>query len=149
MANEHLTKRIQTIMSKLGFEFIPEKSQYVYNTKIEILANPYEPCYEKATIYCDLRETDMIFSYKCNMTQRFCRSFSECALNDLLENLNFDFDLESIELHVLKNGTLCVSKSYNSEILDLEEILSMFLKIVVLLNYTLPTAYRYLEKKQI
>ena len=149
MTNNHLTKRIQSIISKLGFEFILEKSQYVYNTKIEILANPYEPCYEKATIYCDMRETDMIFSYKCNMTQRFCRSFSECALNDLLENLNFDFDLESIGLHVLKDGTLCVSKSYNSEILDLEEILSMFLKIVVLLNYTLPTAYRYLEKKQI
>ena len=147
MANEHSTKRIQSIISKLGFEFIPEKSQYVYNTKIEILANPYEPCYEKATIYCDLKETDMVFSYKCNMTQRFCRSFSECALNELLENLNFDFDLESIELHVLKNGTLCVSKSYNSEILNLEEILSMFLKMVVLLNYTLPTAYRYLEKK--
>lgn len=149
MAIEHSTKRIQTIISKLGFEFIPERSQYIYNTKIEILANPYEPCYEKATIYCDLKETDMVFSYKCNMTQRFCRSFSECALNDLLENLNFDFDLESIELHVLKDGTLCVSKSYNSELLDLEEILSMFLKIVVLLNYTLPTAYRYLEKKQI
>ena len=77
MINKHFSKKIQSMLSNLGFDFISEEAQYVYNTKIDILASPHEPCYEKATVYCALKDNGVLFSYKCNMTRKICFAFSK------------------------------------------------------------------------
>lgn len=140
---------------KCGFKS-DQSGVFHYNTMIEVNASPFEPCVEEAVIRCSLGQKRAQFTYTCKFIQIFCSKFSECALQDMLKNIDPDKNFCILKdksaspnycFYLLNDGTICYDIDGDCSEMTIKETISDYIKFIVLLDYTIYQAYRYLEER--